>query len=245
MQLHSRAEPSPFDTDDEARRDARHGSRLRRVSTATALGFVAALGGSVLYFAVAALTQREFGLVAVVVGFMVGKAVRRGARGRGGWVYQTLAISLTYLAIVSTYVPRVARAVQQMPAPSGKMGAGPVPDTLGVAAPNEAVRSAIGSGLPPAHDTGFSVEQAGAPVAAPETVRPRPPLGIGTLVVGVGALLLLAAIDPFAAGLSNIVGLVIIGLAVFVAWYLNRRVAPPVDDPGELTCADDEASAAA
>jgi hypothetical protein len=58
-----------------------------------------------------ALTGYEFGLIAIVVGFLVGAAVEKGSNGRGGWQYQTLAMFLTYTSIVSSYVPLIIRQV--------------------------------------------------------------------------------------------------------------------------------------
>jgi hypothetical protein len=81
------------------------GTGLSRAARATGAGFVAMLGGSILYWAILAMTGIEFGLIAIVVGFAVGKAVNWGSYGRGGWKYQTLAMILTYMAIVSAYVP--------------------------------------------------------------------------------------------------------------------------------------------
>ncbi|HWC46470.1 MAG TPA: hypothetical protein VG868_10205, partial [Casimicrobiaceae bacterium] len=103
-------EPLQFDVGESS---TSSGTRFRRVVKATSLGNLAAIAGSLLYFAVAAMTGREFGLVAIAVGFMVGTAVRRGSGGRRGWAYQTLAIALTYLAIVSTYVPMVVKEFQK------------------------------------------------------------------------------------------------------------------------------------
>lgn len=59
------------------------------------------------------LTGYSIGLVAIVVGAVVGLAVRKGARGRGGWVYQGMAIILTYLAIAASYVPDVIKAIEK------------------------------------------------------------------------------------------------------------------------------------
>ena len=42
---------------------------------------------------------------------MDGKAVQWGAYGRGGWKYQTLAMILTYLSIVGSYVPMIVREI--------------------------------------------------------------------------------------------------------------------------------------
>jgi len=83
------------------------GSGFGRFARASLAGGIAAAVGSGIYFAILKLTGYEFGLVAIVVGLMVGGAVRWGANGRGGWLYQGLAIFLTYCSIVTTYVPFV------------------------------------------------------------------------------------------------------------------------------------------
>jgi len=208
------------------------GTRLRRVLRATALGTLAAIGGSLLYFAVAAMTGREFGLVAIAVGFMVGTAVRKGSGGRGGWAYQTLAIGLTYLAIVSTYVPLVVKEFQKDTRSSARAHATPpVPmDTITISArgPANAKPSADPS-APTRAPENASVMQAGTPRPAPHADSTR--LGAGTVLLGIGAIVLLAAIVPIAAGFSNLIGLLIIGIAVFEAWKLNRRVQLVIAGP--------------
>ena len=78
-----------------------------------ALGFVAAVIGAAIYYAIAEVTGKEFGLVSIALGLMVGCAVRIGSRGRGGWRYQALAMFLCYAAISSTYVPRVISAARE------------------------------------------------------------------------------------------------------------------------------------
>jgi hypothetical protein len=47
-------------------------------------GLGAGIVGAVIYYAVIAITNFEIGLVAILIGYMVGQAVRKGARGRGG-----------------------------------------------------------------------------------------------------------------------------------------------------------------
>ena len=76
----------------------------------------AALGSLVWFGVYKASKGSSFGLIAIVVGLFVGIAVRKGARGLGGWKYQTLAMVLTYLAITTSYVPVIleqADAVDQ------------------------------------------------------------------------------------------------------------------------------------
>ena len=67
-------------------------------------GSGAALLGTLVYFAILAITGYEIGWIAVGVGWLVGKAVHRGGYGRGGWKLQALAIGLTYLSIVASHV---------------------------------------------------------------------------------------------------------------------------------------------
>ena len=68
----------------------------------------AALGAAIYY--IIALTGWEVGLVAIIVGVLVAKGVRRGAGSRSGWHYRALAMFLTYLAITATYVPLVLKS---------------------------------------------------------------------------------------------------------------------------------------
>ena len=67
--------------------------------------------GSGGWYAILKLLNMELGLIAIVVGLMVGFAVRWGSEGRGGWLYQGLAILLTYCSIVSTYMPFIIQEV--------------------------------------------------------------------------------------------------------------------------------------
>src|SRR5262249_24083855 len=70
-------------------------------------GTGAALLGTIVWFAILKLFNYELGLIGIVVGLFVGVAVRKGARGLGGWKYQTLAMALTYVSITASYVPLV------------------------------------------------------------------------------------------------------------------------------------------
>ena len=79
-----------------------------------ALGGVAGgIAGALLYYLVLALSGYEIGIIAIAVGFLVGKGVRWGTGGRGGRLYQAMAVGLTYVAIASTYVPAVVRGLSE------------------------------------------------------------------------------------------------------------------------------------
>lgn len=85
------------------------GARVGRFARAALFGTAAAAAGCGLYYLVLALTGWHIGLIAIVVGLMVGSAVRAGCRARGGWLYQALAIVLTYSAIVLSFIPEVLK----------------------------------------------------------------------------------------------------------------------------------------
>jgi len=79
--------------------------------TAAIFGLGAGLVGAAIYYGVIAIAHLEIGLVAILIGYMVGYAVRKGARGRGGLRFQVLAVALTYASVAIAYTPI---AVQQM-----------------------------------------------------------------------------------------------------------------------------------
>jgi hypothetical protein len=192
------------------------GSRGARVLKAGGLGLLAAIGGSVVYYAIAAITGYELALVAIAVGYGVGRAVRRGSGNRGGRAYQVLAVVLTYFAIVSTYIPLALK----------EFGAKPVTADSTWAATKSPTAKA---------DTAPVVDSAFAPTQAGRAAKPRVErVGFGMVIVGIVGLLLFAAIIPILAGFSNIIGLIIIGVALFEAWKQNKRGELTISGPYRL-----------
>lgn len=78
--------------------------------TAGVFGLGAGIVGAAIYYAVIAITSFEIGIVAILIGYMVGYAVRKGVRGRGGLRFQVLAAALTYAAVGLAYTPIVVKA---------------------------------------------------------------------------------------------------------------------------------------
>lgn len=182
------------------------GTRFLR---ALGLGAGAAVIGAGIYYGIAATTGYEFGLVAIVVGFLVGQAVRKGSGGRGGWRYQALAIALTYLAIVSTYAPYVIKGLRE------SVDTRTSGDSAQVARADSAPRS------------DRTIAPAGPSAPRAPTIRP----GIGAIVVAFALLagILLAA--PIIAGVSSPIGFVIIAIALYEAWKINRGTAFTITGP--------------
>ena len=68
-------------------------------------GLMAGAVGASLYYLVAKISGYQFTIIAIAVGFLVGRAVRWATGGRGGVIYQILAVVLTYVAIAFSWVP--------------------------------------------------------------------------------------------------------------------------------------------
>ncbi len=193
----------------------REGSGLRRFARASAFGLVAAAVGSGIYFAIAWLTGYEFALVAIVVGLLVGVAVRSGSRERGGWAYQGLAVFLTYGAIVSMYVPSIVTAIAQYSEEETQATS---------TAPAGAGNDAGG-----ANDIKL---QAGA---SEESSAGEKLVGLVLFAVFVTVL---AFVTPFLLGTENIIGLLIIAFALYEAWKINKRDMFQVAGPFALGAHD-------
>jgi len=182
-----------------------------RFAKAVVFGAIAAAIGAGIYFAVTYFTGYELGLIAIVVGFLVGKAVSIGSNGRGGLKYQLVAVGFTYLAIVSSYVPMVIMELADDPeyAESGE---------------SQATTGAASAGAEAAEEQGSD----SAPQAALSADEASDePLGIVGALTLIGLLLAL----PFLAGFENIIGLVIIGIGLWQAWKMNARAEIVFEGP--------------
>src|ERR1039457_1126726 len=78
-------------------------------------GGAAALGGWAIYALVAIVLHAEIGIIAILVGWMVGKAIRHASYGRGGRPQQILAVVLTYFAITTSYIPVIVYQYARSP----------------------------------------------------------------------------------------------------------------------------------
>jgi hypothetical protein len=91
----------------------------RSLFRALQYGGLAAIAGSVGWIVITKVTGYEIGIVAIAIGYLVGKAVRKGAGGLGGPRYQYLAVFLTYSAIALASLPAILEALAQSSAQHG------------------------------------------------------------------------------------------------------------------------------
>ena len=205
------------------------GSELGRFLRATVFGSVAAAVGAGIYFGIAALTGYEFGLVAIIVGLLVGAAVRNGSRGRGGWVYQTLAIVLTYTAIVTTYVPHIVGSFKALA--HAQMHSSP--ELAATQAPGARGSSSQGLQREESHVTQpVEVRDRQAQTADPSAGEQKS--GWSQRLFAWAVVLAIAFAAPFLGGLRNVMGLIIIGIGLYQAWKMNRYLPLTLTGPFTL-----------
>jgi hypothetical protein len=217
---------------DEAAARGTQGSGFGRFVRATLFGTIAGGLGAGLWYAVRAVTSLEIGLISILVGLAVGVAVRAGSYGRGGPLYQALAVFITYTAIVSTYVPLIVTGLREQwtagqAGQSAEGGGAPSPGSS--AAPESAPVSAAGAPADEAPSAPVSMASAPAEETPADLVSP------GQAIVALGILsvlvVALAYVAPFLGGFENIIGLAIIAFGMWEAWKINRRVAPEISGP--------------
>jgi hypothetical protein len=192
------------------------GSGLTRFLAAAAFGLLAAVAGFGLYYGVAKVTGFEIGLISILVGLMVGAAVRRGAEGRGGWPYQTLAIFLTYTAIAASY------------------GAMVIPEF--VAKVREGRAAKAGAVVAKADPAGAKAKPAAA--EAEGNGDEKKPVSFlrfvaSVAILGVLVLAFMYAL-PVLGAVHSPMGFVIIGIALWEAWKLNKRTTMEVTGPYQV-----------
>lgn len=179
-----------------------------RAARAIALGGIAAILSGLVWYGIAALTGLEIGLIAIAVGLAVGFAVRIGSGHMGGWFYQGVAMTLTYLAIVGTYVPDLMDMMRNPP-PEGE-------------------EVSVLGGPATAHAQPAESSAPAAPVGDEEAMEPLP-----TPILFVLACML-SLFAPILAGFENIIGLAIIAFALWEAWKVNKRPYKQISGPFAL-----------
>ena len=208
------------------------GSRIKRLFLASAAGSMAAFLGAGIYYGIEKLTGYEFGLIAIVVGFMVGAAVRWGAQRRGGWVYQLLAVFLTYNAIVMTYIPSIieefgGRKTKKEAVATSSPATIATPTNVSSLPTNQETATANPSSVPPS-------SPASVGTTSTASIFPKEKISFGKFMLGIGAIFLVAYLVPFLAGVKNIIGLVIIAFGLYEAWKINSKTRWVINGPFQV-----------
>ena len=208
------------------------GSGFRRFARAFVFGSAAAALGSVIHYAIMKATGYELALITILIGYMVGMAVKKGCNARGGWVYQLLAVLLTYVAIVSTYIPTIIQGVRDQ---NDKDHPGKVEKRAKKARktdPGKGAGTDEELSKQVAEETKqFEQDKADKTPSVGVADDPKGEFKDGSLAArfGIAALaliflLILAMAIPVIAGFSSPILLLIIIFGLWEAWKINRRL---------------------
>jgi len=187
------------------------GSSTGRFFKAALYGLGAAALGAIGYGLWMGMTNSEFALVTIAMGWLIGKCVRLGSGNRGGWRYGLLAVVLTYFAISFSFLGvgvtqlRNGGAAAIVDASSGISKSSPEPQTVPASA-------------------SASAEEAPSPGTAPIPA----PVGF---IAGVVMLAVFAISMPVISASESILSLVITGFGLWQAWSMNRSVKVEITGP--------------
>ena len=186
------------------------GSFFPRFFKACVFGFGAAIAGFAIYFGVLKITGMQIGLISILVGFMVGMAVRKGSEGRGGLLYQLTAIFFTYLAIAASYsalvLPMMFAELESKEQAEDQAAA--------KAAGQAEAKPGPGDAAPGGKD-----------VNAPGKVTAL------SFVIALGMLFAFALALPIITGLHAPIGLAIVAFALWEAFKINRKTPIVITGP--------------
>jgi hypothetical protein len=101
------------------------------VAQAIAQGLLFGLAGSLAWYLVERVFSLHIGLIAILVGWLVGRGVSQASGGRGGPLFQVLAGAITYACICFAAVPSAYEATRgDLPVALMAALAGPVTQGL-------------------------------------------------------------------------------------------------------------------
>jgi hypothetical protein len=180
------------------------------VAKAVVFGSLWGLLGAAVWWGVRVAAGYEVGLIAIAIGYFVGRAVFAASGHRGGAGFQALAVALTYFWICANYVPDIVKELASMP------------DQELAQSEDPGAADAEAAGAP------VSAETAGAQGSDAGASEPPGALAFAILPVFVFGIAMAA---PFLQGAENVIGLLIIGFGLYQAWKMNRRTELAIAGP--------------
>ena len=205
------------------------GRSLKGMSRAFIYGTGAAIAGAIIYYAVIAITDFEIGLVALLIGWMVGWAVMRGSGHRGGRRYQILAVILTYWAVGLAYAPLAYKGAMEgnTAADSSKVegdSISPRPSDSALADTSALIVGADSL----ARGTSDSA-------VADTTALDAKQVNIGLAFLYLFVFVFLLPVLVIAGSMpSGLLSAIIIGIGLLQAWKMTARSHPAITGPYEV-----------
>jgi hypothetical protein len=184
------------------------GRRPAAFFKAMLFGTGAAVAGAIVYYGVLAVLELEIAIVAILIGYMVGYAIRRAVPS-GGRRYQIMGAALTYLAVGLAYMPiaiKGARDSDKTVASANAKSSAPHDTTRVADSATSTTNSAAAR-----TDSGDTPEK--------EAKRRRSFLMASGLLIGFAlALPILVVVGSMPSGLISVL---IIGLGMRQAWRMT------------------------
>jgi hypothetical protein len=220
--------------------------RLLHPLKALLLGSLAAAVGAGVYRMIMFGTGRNFVLVAILIGYMIGGAVKTGSGDRGGRFYQLLAVFLTYSALVGMVLPEAWEAIASASRERREARKAIEKESRGNAKAQALAKAELElpeNPFQPAADApmaGSKAEPKAERAVLEVNIRPEDlereqgPMSLLLLLFALVVLIGLIYSAPVLFALHSPISLLIFGFAFWMAWTANRAVEPPVTGPYRL-----------
>jgi hypothetical protein len=204
-------------------------SRAARFTRAVLLGIGAMLLGAGVWYAVAKLANLEVGLIALLLGFLVGRAVFIGSGRRGGLRYQLLAVFLTYLGIGVAYAPFAYEGIRDnLRAEADSIRHA---DSTSALMERSASELAGDDAAREAARLDSIILAADAPAAKPETSAVTVIFGMAVIVVGILTLPVMATVGGLP---GSLISLLIYSFAIMQAWRMTGSARIEIAGPFQV-----------
>lgn len=200
------------------------GSGFVRFLKAVLFGTAAGLLGAAIWYGIRIVTHYEIGLIAVLVGFLVGKAIHIASGRRGGIGYQILAILITYCCIAANYVPDVyqALAINASDQETADIAKSNSLQPMGNTSGDASTESSDG----PVSDSAEPINTNAGENALSEKGRLKPE-GAEKLLI----LLVIALATPVLMCTQSPISILIFGFALWEAWKFSAYHPLPITGP--------------
>ena len=205
------------------------GAAFPRFFKACFYGLATSFAGFLIYFGILNLTGFEIGLISILVGYMVGAAVRRGSGGRGGALYQAIAVCCTYLAIAASHSALVVpELIAQM---KNNKAAAAQPENAEKAVDAPVVDAQAENAADAEAKNDVDAAEKNAAKVEPVQARELTPFDFILAIALISAFVLAV---PILVGFSNPISLLIVGFALWEAFKLNRKVNLVITGPHNI-----------
>jgi hypothetical protein len=179
-------------------------------------GLAASIAGFLIYFTILKLTGYEIGLISILVGYMVGTVVRNCSGGRGGAIYQVIAVCCTYFAIAMSYSALI------------------IPELLAQIKDKEAAVAQQQVAEKAGDAQAGAAANPEAKIAKEDEAIPQKEVTTLDLVFAIIMVAAFLLALPVISWFSQPIGMLIVGFALWEAFKLTRKVELVITGPHNI-----------